>query len=88
MIINDGKLATNDRQVRQYKLQPREKQLSFKAWLRKQNELGESIITDDVESSVLMQIPKSLSFEEKEKALDELIRCDFWNDRQCNNHCY
>jgi hypothetical protein len=67
-------IREHDKQVkRQYDLRPRPKLEPFRTYrLRPKNTLGETVMSNDVESSLLMVLPSSASALEKQNAVDQL----------------
>jgi hypothetical protein len=67
------KVREHDREVRRkHELQPRPKQMSFKAWLRRKNDLGESTTGTPIQDSLLAYIPMTASLDEKQETASNI----------------
>jgi hypothetical protein len=67
------KVRDHDRQIRRkYELQPRPKLLPFRAWLRKKSTLGETVMGNPIQDSLLGFIPGNATANERQETIDSL----------------
>jgi hypothetical protein len=69
------KVREHDREVRRkYEIQPRQKLMPFRAWLRRKSALGEAVLDNGVVDSLMMWLPASADDTEKETSAAQLAK--------------
>jgi hypothetical protein len=67
------KVREHDREVRRkYELQTRKKIMPFRAWLRRKNALGEAVMGEPIQDSLLAYIPMTASLDEKQETASNI----------------
>jgi hypothetical protein len=68
-----AKVRAHDKEVkRQYDLRQRPRQMSFKAWLQRKNTLGEAVMGEPIQDSLLAYIPMTASLDEKQETASNI----------------